>query len=156
MLKSGHERYHKLTPKDIALQSPMPIQISRTTSQTGEQFTFEVPVYPDDSREMVRDRVNFALSVIQDRMEDENAAILERAKRAATAKAAKVLEKKVKAVERQLKRGKIKQEEADLQLAEAKEDHAAELEQIKIEFASDSEILQEETEEKDQAVAQEA
>ena len=153
-LMESHKPYHQLAPKDIGLQGPMPIQISRTTSQTGEQFTFEVPVYPDDTREVLRKRVNFALSIIQDRMEDENAAILERAKKAALRKAEKTNEMKVKAIERQLKRKKITQEEADLQLAEAKEDYAGALEQIHIEYASEAPA--EETEEKDQAVAQEA
>src|ERR1043165_7982919 len=105
MLRSGHEKYHKMSPGDVGLKAVMPIQISRTTAETGEQFTTEVPVYPDDSREQMNDRINFALSIMQDRMEDVNKAIVEAREKAQKAQKAMVMVRKVRALEKRLKKG---------------------------------------------------
>ena len=75
MLLEDHAKYHKLGPSDVGLQATAYLDIARTTSHTGEQFHVQVPVYKEDSREQLKDRVNFFLSIIQDRMEDENKAV---------------------------------------------------------------------------------
>lgn len=75
MLLDEHEGYHKIGPKDVGLQTHAKIDVVRTTSVTHEQFHIEIPVYPDDSREMLRNRVGMFLSVIQDRLEEENKAV---------------------------------------------------------------------------------
>lgn len=118
MLIADHEKYHAMAPKDVGLKAVMPLQVTRTTAETGEQFTFEVPIYPDDSREMVKDRVNFALSIMQDRMEDINQSMVEAREKAQKAFRAKAMTNQVRALEKRLKRGKISQEEFDKELAE--------------------------------------
>jgi thiamine kinase-like enzyme len=75
MLLEDHAKYHALGPADVGLQATAYLDIARTTSHTGEQFHVQVPVYKEDTREQLKDRVNFFLSIIQDRMEDENKAV---------------------------------------------------------------------------------
>lgn len=139
MLLQDHEKYHTMGPGDVGLKEPMHVGIIRTTAQTGEQFQFDVPIYPDDSREMVRNRINFVLSIMQDRMEDENKAVEELNKKQQRLRHLKILiEKnnktfvnKAKALEKRLKRKAI-----------SKADYEAELEQLKAELKAANDPLQ--------------
>lgn len=80
-----HERYHTLGPKDVGVDGDkkpaMTIDVLRTTNNTGEQLHIQVPIYGDDSRDQLRDRLNFAYSILQERLEDENKAVEWRNKR---------------------------------------------------------------------------
>lgn len=143
MLMPSHEKYHKMSPKDVGLKDTMPLQLSRVTAETGEQFTFEVPIYPDDSREAVNDRVNFALSIMQDRMEDVNKAILEAKVVSEKAHKARQMTTQVRALEKRLKRGKITQEEYDKELALLDESFGDAMEATDLEAKSDQEIVSE-------------
>lgn len=153
MLMRDHARYHALSPKDVGLKDTMPLQITRTTAETGEQFTFEVPIYPDDSREKVNDRVNFALSIMQDRMEDVNKAVTEAREKAQKAHHAKVMVGKVRALEKRLKRGKITQETFDKEMEELNIAHGDAIEAVELESKSDDEVLAEQNSGQDQAVS---
>lgn len=77
-----HEQYHKLGPKDVGFDKDKEgrvaeLNIARTTSHTGEQLMISCPVYASDSRDELSARVQFCFSIIQDRMEDENVAMIE-------------------------------------------------------------------------------
>jgi hypothetical protein len=79
MFNKESERFHTLGPKET-IKSGDPafrIGIVRTTSYTGEQFHIDCPVYADDSRAELHDRVGMCLSVIQERLEEENEAMVE-------------------------------------------------------------------------------
>lgn len=133
MMLAEHERAHSLGPIDVGLKNEMVINIARTTNQTGEQFHFQVPIYPDDSRDMVNDRVNFCLSIMQDRMEDENKRVLAQNELVSKARDAKMLiEKnhqtfvnKAKALEKSLRKGAFSEEEYKVKLTELQEGLAA-------------------------------
>ena len=116
-MRQSHEKFHKMSPKEAGIKADCAIQIARTTTQTGEQFVTEVPIYVEDTREQVNDRVGFFLSIMQDRMEDANKAMLEAAQRERDLYAAKNLVNQVKALEKRLQRGKITQEQFDEELA---------------------------------------
>lgn len=146
----GHERYHKLNPADLGLKAVMPLQVSRTTAETGEQFTIEVPIYPDDSREMLNDRVNFALSIMQDRLEDVNKAVVEARVKAQKAQAAKIMAAKVRALEKKKSRGKITEEQYQKELDELNAQFGDATESIDLENKSDDEALAGEAEGKSQ------
>jgi hypothetical protein len=83
MLVKEHEKYHKMCPKDIRWDGTKvsEIEVARQTEATGEQFCIKIPVFLEDSREILMDRVNFIYSIIQDRMEDENKATVEAARK---------------------------------------------------------------------------
>ena len=124
MLITEHEKYHKMTPKDVGLKEAMIINIARTTTATGEQFHFQVPVYPDDSREMVNDRVKFCFSFMQDRMEDENIAVdrLNKARQESTMLKVsidnnnKLFVKQMNALKKRLRKGQIEASDFDLEV----------------------------------------
>ncbi len=125
MILEDHAKYHDMGPKDVGLKEAVKLQVARTTDHTGEQFAFEIPIYPDDSREQVRDRVNFFLSIMHDRVEDVNQAMLEsREKELKINHLRKAIENnnqrfvnQTKALEKRLKRKAIKQAEFDEELA---------------------------------------
>ncbi len=144
MLLKAHAKYHGLSPKDVGLQAIMPLQITRTTAETGEQFTFEVPIYPEDTREQMNDRINFALSIMQDRLEDVNAAITEQRLTAQKVHHAKAIANKVRALEKRLSRGKITKEEYDKEIAAMDEKFSDTMDALEIEGKSDEEVLKEE------------
>lgn len=79
MLLSEHQPYHVMGPKDIGLdpdkKSAMTIDVLRTTNHTGEQLHVQVPVYGNETREEVQQRLGFVYSLIQDRLEEENKAV---------------------------------------------------------------------------------
>lgn len=78
MLLNEHEEYHGLGPKDILKPGKAPVMhvdVVRTTSHTGEQFHINCPVYEDDTREELKTRIWTYLSIIQERLEDENEAM---------------------------------------------------------------------------------
>lgn len=135
------EKYHKLSPKDVGLQATLPLQISRTVAESGEQMTMEVPIYPDDSREQMKDRINFALSVMQDRLEDVNAAILEAKKKADKANQARIAVAQVRALEKRLKKGTIKQAKFDEEMAALNEKFGDVMQEIDLEHKTDDEVL---------------
>lgn len=76
MLLKEHEVYHKMDAAQAQLKEKAVMHIARTTNATGEQFHCEVPIYPDDTRAQIKTRLNFFLSLIQDRMTDENEAVM--------------------------------------------------------------------------------
>ena len=149
MLMEDHERFHKLSPKDVGLQNVMPLQLSRTTAETGESFTFEVPIYPDDSREMVNDRVNFALSIMQDRLEDVNKAMVIAREKAQKAQHARAVANKVRALEKRLRKGKITQEAFDKEVEALDENFADAMAAVELEGKSDDEVLSEDSSEEE-------
>lgn len=73
------EKYHSMSPKDVGLSGEKKqvtvIDVARTTNHTGEQFHVAVPVYAEDTRQELRDRIYFFLSIVQERLEEENRAI---------------------------------------------------------------------------------
>lgn len=79
-LLKEHEKYHTLSPVDVGMSTDKrqvaTIDVARTTNHTGEQFHVAVPVYADDTREALNDRLQFFLSIIQDRLEEENKAVV--------------------------------------------------------------------------------
>lgn len=79
-LLKEQEKYHQMSPTDVSMSSDKKpvatIDVARTTNHTGEQFHVAVPVYADDTRDQVNDRLQFFLSIIQDRLEQENKAIV--------------------------------------------------------------------------------
>lgn len=76
---SRHERWHSLGPKDCYFdqsgglfkkgKAVASIRITRSTI-SDEQFEVIVPVFSDDSRESLDDRLGMFLSLAQDRRED--------------------------------------------------------------------------------------
>jgi hypothetical protein len=74
-----HEKYHTMGPKDVKWEGEQafPMQISRQSSGLGEQITIECPVYKDDTREDMMNRIHMCYSIIQERLESENKALLE-------------------------------------------------------------------------------
>jgi len=79
MLVKDHAKYHAMKPEDIKWDGPKvaTIEYLRPTSNDGEQVSLAIPVFKDDSREQLTDRINFLYSVVQDRMEDNNKAVME-------------------------------------------------------------------------------
>lgn len=128
MILDDHKKYHDMGPADVGLKEPVFVQVARTTDHTGEQFAFNIPVYPDDSRDSVRDRVNFFLSIMHDRVEDINKAMIELDAKASESRQLKQLidrnnqtfVNKAKALEKRFKRKAIKQDEYDKELATLK------------------------------------
>lgn len=128
MILAEHEKYHNMGPADVGLKETVFVQVARTTDHTGEQFAFNIPIYPDDSRESVKDRVNFFLSVMHDRVEDINKAMLELEAKGNRSRQLKTLidknnqtfVNKAKALEKKFKRKVIKQDEYDTELAALK------------------------------------
>ncbi len=129
MLLDSHKKYHDMGPADLGLKETLYVQVARTTTQTGEQFIFNVPFYQDDSREMFTNRINFCLSVMQDRMEDENKAVEEVQKRQLATTIAKgtigrnhkAFVSQAKAVKKRFARGVIDEATADAEIAALKE-----------------------------------
>jgi hypothetical protein len=122
MLLEEHAAYHKMAPKDVGLKAQTHIDVIRTTNQTGEQFHVQVPVYEDDTREAVKSRVNFFLSIIQDRMEDENKAV---SKLNDTRQLKGIIERnsqnfvnKKSALDKRLEKGKLTKEAYEIHLKE--------------------------------------
>ena len=76
MFSAETEQHHLLSPKDLQLDSDkkpaMNIDIARTTNHTGEQLHVTVPIYGDETREAIMQRLGFAYSIIQERLESEN------------------------------------------------------------------------------------
>lgn len=66
-----------MEPKDIKWTGTKvsEIEVCRQTEATGEQFVIKIPVFLEDTREVLTDRLNFIYSIMQDRMEDGNEAI---------------------------------------------------------------------------------
>lgn len=79
-LSSKHRKYHELSPCDVFTKEETPItsyDVGRATSATGEQFHFSCPVYKSDTREELNNRIQFLMSIVQDRLEEENEAMQE-------------------------------------------------------------------------------
>lgn len=133
MLLPEHERFHKLSPKDVKLQGDkkhaMVFDIQRTTLHTGENVHVSVPVYDDDSREELNDRIGFAFSVIQDRLEQENLAVTWRSDREQEIRQANEvqkrnlaeLQKQLKEVEKAARKSKWDAETLDAKKSEIQE-----------------------------------
>lgn len=128
MLLPEHEVFHKMGAKDAGLTEKTVVHVVRTTNQTGEQFHAEIPIYPDDSREVIKNRVNFFLSIIQDRMEDENKAVQARDQETRRIHAISEAMKRnnqsfanqSKALQKKLAKKQIKQAEFDSELGKIK------------------------------------
>lgn len=90
--------FHSIGPKDIGLdperKPAMNIGIVRTTNQTGEQIHIDCPVYGDETREVLKQRLGFAYSVLQDRLEEENKAVAWQNKRQQTIRSVIAADKK--------------------------------------------------------------
>lgn len=85
-----HQKYHQSAPNDLfwgktsIMKKPsvvMAFQVTRSTID-NEQISFSVPVFEQDSRADIKDRMGFAFSIVQDRLDDANKAWGEAAKRA--------------------------------------------------------------------------
>ncbi len=85
-----HKKYHSLAPKDLfwgktsLVKKPsvvMAFQVTRSTID-NEQISFSVPVFEQDSRDDIKERMGFAFSIVQDRLDDANKAWQEAAKKA--------------------------------------------------------------------------
>src|SRR5580692_600922 len=124
MMLPEHEKYHKMPASEAHIKEKTIMHVSRSTAQTGEQFHAEIPIYPEDTREQIKDRTNFMLSIIQDRLEDENRAVNARNEEQQKINgAAMAIERnkksfisKTKALAKQLQRKKISKEEHDAQV----------------------------------------
>ena len=119
-LLEEHDKYKAMGPSDVFKKEGEPamaIQVSRSTSHTGEQFSFECPIWKDDTREDVKNRLYWALSIVQDRLEEENEAMIriEAANQKTRLKqeAAKRNEKRYNQRLKDLKRAKIKESWTD-------------------------------------------
>ncbi len=79
MLVSDHAKYHSMKPSDIKWSGKKvaAIEYLRPTSNDGEQVSLAIDIFIDDTREQLTDRINFLYSLVQDRMEDNNKAVLE-------------------------------------------------------------------------------
>jgi multidrug efflux pump subunit AcrB len=75
MILPEHEKYHKMNAKEADIREKTIMHVSKTTSMGGEQLHAEIPIYPDDTREQITDRMNFMFSLLQERLETENKAI---------------------------------------------------------------------------------
>lgn len=126
------EKYHTLGPKETSKGSEecwMKVNVVRQTSHTGEQFHFEIPVYASDTRDEMNDRIHMCLSVIQDRLEQENTAFLkiqaEEQKKRLTQEAIernwKKFEREKKDLQKEAKKAGWKQETLDAKLADLTE-----------------------------------
>lgn len=125
MLLPEHKEFHEMGPKDLGFrtkeESVMSVDIARTTNQTGEQIHVSVPVYKDEDRETVQRRLGFAFSLIQDRLKDENKAIMylnewhskKRQAQVELQKSEDSYGKEIKAVEKREQKNSIPKEEAD-------------------------------------------
>lgn len=81
MLLEEHKIYHELGPKDVRWadeeeKTACEVHIVRQTSATGEQINISVPLFAKDSREDVKSRLGMVYSILQDRMEEENKALI--------------------------------------------------------------------------------
>lgn len=127
MLLKEHEVYHKMDATQAQLKEKAVMHIARTTNATGEQFHCEVPIYPDDTRAQIKTRLNFFLSLIQDRMTDENEAVmrnnLEHQRKVATQEALRrnneSFAKQAKALKKRIGKG-LSESEYETQLADLK------------------------------------
>lgn len=76
-----YTHYHKKGAKDIAWGKEedlgFHVQLQRATSVTNEQFAIQIPIYKTDTREEMRDRLQLAYSIVQERLEDENDSMIE-------------------------------------------------------------------------------
>lgn len=72
-----HKRYHSLGPADCYFgrkgKAVASISVTRSTVD-NEQMTINIPVFSDDTRQTLDDRIGMFLSLPQERMEDANAA----------------------------------------------------------------------------------
>jgi hypothetical protein len=88
-----HERFHKLGPQDVSWGKEvegkktvvMSFSVTRSTID-NEQVSMQVPVFAEDSRETLEDRMGFAFSVVQDRLDEAAKAWEEAAQTAEKAK----------------------------------------------------------------------
>jgi hypothetical protein len=74
MLLPEHAMYHKFGPKDLKWdgEKVSEFAVTRTTSATGEQCQILCPIFKDDSRDDMMNRIHMCYSILQERMEDEN------------------------------------------------------------------------------------
>jgi len=102
MLIPEHEKFHKMGPVDTFKKEEraMSIQVARQTSTTGEQIVMECPVFASDTREELNARLGMCYSIMQDRLEDENKAMLRLQEEAKKRKAAAEEEERAKAEEK--------------------------------------------------------
>lgn len=79
MLLEKHERFHKLGLSDLKWDAKpvTEVLVQRQTAMTGETLSIAVPLYADDTREVLNDRMGLFFSIMQDRMEDENERVME-------------------------------------------------------------------------------
>lgn len=78
MLLDEHAKYHKLGPKDCNWEGKQcaEIAIARQTSALGEQCEIKVPIFTEDTREQMMDKIHMAYSIMQERMEDQNKVVM--------------------------------------------------------------------------------
>lgn len=71
-----YKKYHSMGPKDCRWgnkeDEAFVVQINRQTNSTGEQLAIQVPVYRDDTREQMLDKIYLAYAIVGERLEDEN------------------------------------------------------------------------------------
>jgi hypothetical protein len=68
-----HKRLHTLGPKDVAWgQDNKPVSIIGITKSVseGEQWSVNVPVFSDDSRESLKDRAWMLATLLQERLDE--------------------------------------------------------------------------------------
>jgi hypothetical protein len=98
-----HEKFHALGPIDTIKsggERVMGIQIARQTNATGEQIVMECPVYNTDTRDELNARLQMCYSLLQDRLEDENKAMLALEEKAKAKKAAAEAEEEARKEEK--------------------------------------------------------
>lgn len=87
-----HRRWHSLGPKDCkwpgAKKAVTSISVTRSTID-NEQMSIAIPVFCDDTREDLSDRLGMMLSVVQERLDESAEAWREVRTRAEEANAAK-------------------------------------------------------------------
>jgi len=135
-----YKAHRVLGPKEVAKDSAIftKIDVVRVTSKTGEQFHMECPLYVDDTREEVNTRMGMLLSVVQDRLEEENEAWNEvettQLKKRLIKEAAKRNEKSLKtkklALDNRLKHSKISTDDYTKELLELEEKFATAMKEL--------------------------
>jgi hypothetical protein len=125
-----YEVHKSLGAKDVLKDSTPLTQVSvtRVTSKTGEQFHMDCPIYGDDTREEINERMGMFLSIIQDRLEEENAAwneieeeqLKKRLIKEATKRNKASYEKQKAALDKRVAKKKITVEQYEAEVAELK------------------------------------
>jgi hypothetical protein len=120
LLLPEHKIFHSMGPKDCqwhdAKDLAFHVQFQRQTNTTGEMLAIQIPVFIHDTREEMMKRIQIAYSIAQERLVEENKAMINLARKAEERKLAEVASKsdlkmkeaEAKRLAKMIKKGQLK------------------------------------------------